>query len=127
MTVVSLPGLKRALREAALRGHTRMAWTPGAEQADRYGLHKHLEKIAYDPEDKELSYWRHGANKWEEHPGNVEPGQLHGVIGKEVAEKLLSREPHPLSGNHILEGEDLRVGGEGMKAFYERLLPQRLK
>ena len=120
-------GLKRALTEAARGKYDRLAWTPGQEQGERYGLAKHIQKIAYDPEDKELSYWRHGANKWEEHPGNVAPEDLPAAIGKEASERLLAKEPHPLSGNHILEGEDLKVGGEGMKGYYDKILPGRLK
>ena len=31
-----------------------------------------------------------------------------------------------LSPYHYISGEDLKVGGEGMKAFYDKLVPQRL-
>jgi hypothetical protein len=120
-------GLKRALTEAARGKYDRLAWTPGQEQGERYGLAKHIQKIAYDPEDKELSYWRHGANKWEEHPGNVAPEDLPATIGKEASERLLATKPHPLNGVHELGGEDLKVGGEGMKGYYDKILPSRLK
>jgi hypothetical protein len=120
-------GLKRALREAALGKYDRLAWTPGQEQADRYGLAKHLSALAYDPESKELSYQRHGGSAWDEHPESVAPEALSDLIGKEAAEKLLATERHPLSGNHILEGQDLRTGAHKMKKYYDEMVPGRLK
>jgi hypothetical protein len=123
-------GLKRALREAAEGGYNKLVWTPGAEQASRYDLSKHLKGIAYDPEEKTLSFLRHNTRPglgYEDVPGTIEPHELEQHIGKEAAEKLLSTEPHPLSGNHLLEDQDLMVGGEGMKSFYDKIVPTQLQ
>jgi hypothetical protein len=122
-------GLKRALQEAAEGGYDKLIWTPGEEQAARYDLSKHLKKIVYDPDDKTLSYMEHGRlgyETMEDIPGNVEPHEIENHIGKEAAERLLATEPHKLSGNHILEGEDLKVGGEGMQSFYDKIVPTQL-
>ena len=122
-------GLKRALREAAEGGYDKMIWTPGAEQAARYDLSKHFKKIWYDPEEKTLSYMQHGKpgyEKMEDVAGDIEPHEIEEHIGKEAAERLLATEPHPLSGNHSLEGEDLRMGGEGMQSFYDKIVPTQL-
>lgn len=123
-------GLKRALREAAEGGYDKMIWTPGAEQAARYDLSKHIKKVYYDPEEKTLSYMQHGRlgyEKMEDIPGDVEPHEIANYLGKEAAERLLATNPHPLSGNHMLEGEDLRVGGEGMQSFYDKIVPTQLQ
>lgn len=122
-------GLKRALMEAAKGGYDKLIWTPGEEQANRYNLRKHVEALSYDPEDKVLSFLPHGGNRGRGYiniPGKIEPHEIEEHIGKEAAERLLAAEPNKLSGNHNLSGEDLEVGGEGMQAFYDKLVPQRL-
>jgi hypothetical protein len=123
-------GLKRALMEAAKGGYDKLVVTPGEAQADRYDLSKRIQKIVYDPDYKTLSYMEHGGipgfETIDKIPGDVEPHEIENHIGKEAAAKLLATEPHKLSGNHILEGEDLKVGGKGMNDFYDKLVPQRL-
>ena len=56
----------------------------------------------------------------------VEPGQIADYIGKDAAEKLLKTVPESPDGfngkAHILQGNDLKVGGEGMKGFYDKIL-----
>ena len=118
--------LKRALREAAEGGYDKLVWTPGAEQAKRYSLSTHVDRIAYDPELKELSYVQKGVNGWQTHPENLEPNGLAAVIGKEAADKLLAQKVAPLSGNHVLEAPDLVFGGEGMKGYYDKIVPNQL-
>lgn len=119
--------LKRALKEAAEGGYDKLVWTPGAEHAKRYDLSKKIDRIAYDPEQKEFSYVQKGVNGWQTHPENVEPHELAGIIGKETADKLLGQEVAPLSGNHVLESSDLVIGGEGMKGYYDKIVPKRLQ
>jgi hypothetical protein len=121
-------GIKRALMEAARGGYDRVVFTPGEEQANRYSLSKHIKGVSYDPEEKTLSIMHHNSNRgYRDIPGDIEPEDLEEHIGKEAAEKLLATDPHPLSGNHILEGQDLEVGGEGMKKFYDSLLPNQIR
>ena len=121
--------LKRALKEAAEGGYDKLVWTPGAEQAGRYSLSNHVDRIAYDPEEKTLSYVPKNNNGrgWTDHPGDVEPKDLAGIIGKDAAERLLAEKPSPLSGIHTLEAPDLSFGGEGMKEYYDKIVPNQLK
>lgn len=122
--------LKRALMEAARGGRGRLVWTPGAEQAARYSLANDVRSISYDPTEKTLSFIRRDSPEWkgyEDVPGAIEPHELAGHIGKDAAQRLLATEPHRLSGNHFLEGEDLRVGGQGMLEYYDRIVPSRLQ
>jgi hypothetical protein len=120
--------LKRALKEAAEGGYDKLVWTPGVEQAKRYDLSTHVDRIAYDPEEKTLSYVQkgRGGQGWTEHPGDVEPKDLPEIIGKEAAEKLLAQEPNKLNGIHSLEAPDLVFGGEGMKGYYDKIVPNQL-
>lgn len=115
-------GLKRALREAAEGGYDKMIWTPGAEQAARYDLSKHIDEIhwnagnlvAYDPNGRKVIQ-RTGMSKEE----------LPDLIGKEAAEKLLAQEADK-GGWKYLDSEGLKVGGEGMQSFYDKIVPTQL-
>ncbi len=44
---------------------------------------------------------------------------LQNVFGKELAEKIMSSE-----GKTTIENDGLRIGGEGMKGFYDQILPR---
>jgi len=117
-------GLKRALYEAAKGGYHKLVITPGEEQAKRYDLSKHISKIHYDKDTKNLVAYDHSGQPTLD--STATPEELHKHIGKEAAEKLLQA---PAGGGfqHELSGVDLKVGGEGMKAFYDRMLPQALQ
>ncbi len=112
--------MKRVLDYAAGNGYDTVAITPGTEQAKRYDLSKQIHSIAYDPETKLLDAWDHNRRQVMRREITDE-SQLGEYIGKEAASKLLQAEP--VRGKHLLEGQDLQVGGEGMKGFYDKILP----
>jgi len=119
--------LKRALREAAEGGYDKLVWTPGAEQSKRYDLSKQVGKIYYDPELAGGTLAAEGLR-----PGqtildkpNIKPEDIADYIGKEAAEKLLSQ-PRDPNGMHMLEGNGLSMGGEGMKGYYDKIVPNQL-
>lgn len=124
-------GLKRALYEAAKGGYDKLVITPGEEQAKRYNLMKHVDELHYDPEHSFLIYKPRGKRGYTS--SHMQPDKLPEAIGQELADKLLATSPAPQEQNgwafpvHSLVGEDLHVGGHGMKAFYDRLLPQSLE
>ena len=117
---------KRALREAAETGAEKMAWTTGTQQAQRYDLAKHISKLEYLPEVERLrAYDPQGRRVLTE---DVPPHKIDEYVGKETADKLRKRideyDPGLLPDNPpSLEGLDLQVGGEGMKGFYDQILP----
>lgn len=118
-------GLKRALKEAAEGGYDKLIWTPGPEQAARYDLSKQIQRIEYDPKFQMLNAYKpNGFNAIEK--SNVKPEQLSEYIGKEAAEKLLQSQPDSW-GIYKLADEDLKVGGEGMKSFYDKIVPNQLQ
>jgi hypothetical protein len=65
----------------------------------------------------------------------VTPDKVSDYIGREAAERLLARPraPYtnasgtPVPGSHFLEGQDLSVGGEGMKGYYDKIVPTQLQ
>jgi len=172
--------LKRALKEAAEGGYDKLVWTPGAEQAKRYDLTKHVNEIKYDPNEQMLLAYDHNGHEVMNERG-VEPHEIAKHIGKEPAEKLLrevenstsalkeyeiARDPetkewglylygeplHDYGGEQMtfmtkadarghlqemvdaeiamnppsISGLDLKIGGEGMKGYYDKIVPAQL-
>lgn len=113
--------MKRLLNYAAENGYDRLAITPGAKQAERYDLSKHISDLEWDSQTGKLSAWDHSGNRVISQ-GNVSQEDLPNYIGKEAAQKLLEKE-HPIK---QMFGADLQVGGEGMKGFYDKILPDYL-
>jgi len=130
-------GLKRALLEAAEKGHDKLAWSPGDVQADRYSLSKHIKEIHHqsngDGTYNILAQGKNGSTMHDE--SDIPEDKLAGILGKEMAEKIISRDgdaseldlPKSPGGDwRKLSGLSLDVGGEGMKTFYDQMLPKRL-
>jgi hypothetical protein len=116
--------MKRVLDYAAENGYDSVAITPGAEQAKRYDLSKHLSEVIYDPVEKRLA-GKNPEGKVVVAEEGVTPEKLSDYIGKEASEKIMQTEPSK-GGAHRLSGLDLQVGGEGMKGFYDKILPDYL-
>jgi hypothetical protein len=121
--------LKRVLREAAEKDYDAVSWTPGEAQAARYDLSKQVSKVDLVKDYKDgntyLQAFDHSRNMVIDKQIKNAEKELPELIGKEAAEKLLSKED---TGNGIkrLEGLDLKVGGEGMKAFYDKMLVDKV-
>lgn len=120
--------LKRMLREAAERGYERLSWTPGEAQAARYDLSKRVERL-------ELEHNRDGIGNLTMHPKG--DGRIQNIsikskqdlidhVGKDLAEKLYEK-GYANNGQARLDNLDLRVGGEGMRGFYDRIIPKSLE
>jgi hypothetical protein len=117
--------MKRLIDEAVSGGYDRVVWTTGEQQKNRYDLGKAVSEITYDPESSHFSAYDHKGQTV--HTGQYDPRALADVVGKEVAQKLLQTplQPHadwqvPV---HSLSGADLEIGGEGMRSFYDRMIP----
>lgn len=109
--------LKRLIREAAEKGYDKIAWTTGEQQAERYDLSKQIAEVHYSGTD--LKAYDHDGKTVISQTGVQEP-ELEDYIGKEAAQKLLAQ---PKKGTlRSLEVQDLKVGGEGMKGFYDKIL-----
>lgn len=116
--------MKRLIDEAVEGGYGRIAWTTGDQQAARYDLSKKVDRIVYEPESGDFLAEFNGQTV---HEGRYDSKALDDVIGKEVADRLRKAPPSDQFGNRELTGLDLRVGGDGMKAFYDQMLPKWVK
>lgn len=127
-------GLKRALVEAARGGHQRILITPGKEQAERFDLGHKV---------RELQVYRRADGRGFNVNGKTATGEpilhhapdekaLAETIGLDLSRRAVQRlhEQNPgggtAKGAHF-KGEDLRIGDEGMRAFYDEMLPRALE
>ena len=120
--------LKRMIREAAEKGYDRLSWTPGEAQAARYSLEKQVDKIATKKNangNYDVEIWPKGAGTSFKEEKNAK--QLSDFVGKEMADKIIQK--HETMGNSGVqwEGEGLKVGGEGMKGFYDKMIPNAIE
>jgi hypothetical protein len=119
---------KRALKWAVENDFDKVAWTTGLQQAERYDLSKQVDEITYDKrgDGYRLQGYKDGEILFSE---DVKEDKLADFIGKDIAEKISKNEgerKYPDSNRRLeksLKGVDLKVGGEGMKGFYDKILP----
>lgn len=136
--------LKRVIREAAEGGKSRISWTPGEAQAARYDLSKQvglLSAMGPDAKGKFLVYMEgkdkqpifRNQNGFSDYGQKVmDQNELENTVGKEVAKKLIegaakNKNNKETSGFFDLKDEGLKVGGEGMHYFYDKMLPAALE
>lgn len=110
---------KRLLRYAAENGFDRIAWTAGAQQAERYRLDRFISEVTAK-RVKDL----YQVNAVSEDGRTVFDNllaeeDLAGTLGAELAEKIKAQP----EGVATYTGLELRSGGEGMREFYDRIVP----
>lgn len=115
--------LKRMVRWAAENGFDHVAWTTGEQQAERYDLSKQIETIGYENrgENVNITIWDK-SEKVIFNDQSLTPDRLQALVGKELAEKIAKGEGRKDQGFIYLEDQDLSVGGEGMKTFYDKIV-----
>jgi hypothetical protein len=119
--------LKKLINYATENGYDRLAITPGAEQAKRYDLSKHIGNLSVtrNPNYFEISAKDpNGNNLFTKLKFDLK--NLDQDVGKELAEKIKDDFANKSGHEHNYSGLDLQVGGEGMKGFYDKMLPDYL-
>ena len=127
--------MKQALRDAVEGGKDRLSWTPGEAQAKRYDLSKQVDHIKVEGVTEAPGVHfvdikpKSGAEiNLEVENGIIREGEYKGkpladIVGKEMAEKITSVE----SGHKEFTGDNLKIGGEGMNEFYDKMLPKAVE
>jgi hypothetical protein len=119
--------LKRIAMLAVEEGYDKVAFVNGQQSADRYDLSKSISSISYEtgskPENEGLlQAW--DLNRKMVMSEMVTPDRIEDYVGKEVAVRLL--ETDKVMGKHLLDGENIKVGGKGMIKFYDEIVPQAI-
>tara|TARA_R110000851_G_scaffold132132_1_gene266430 strand:- start:24 stop:1163 length:1140 start_codon:yes stop_codon:yes gene_type:complete len=127
--------MKRGLLEAVEGGYDKMAITTGRQQADRYDLSKSINEVRLGGNEKDG--FTVSAFDKNDKPVIMESidtlDELPNLIGKDAAKEIVDRPVTKITSpdgdyeeSRILAGQDLSIGGEGMKQFYDRTLPNAL-
>jgi hypothetical protein len=120
--------MKHILNHAANNGYDGIVITPGKEQADRYDLSKHVQNI-YHSANADGTYHAsvigpRGQVLWEDFRSS--PDRIEQHLGKDIAQKITSGHGVEENGMRRLDAPDMKMGGEGMKGFYDKIVPDYL-
>jgi len=124
--------MKDQIAEAVEKDYDMVAWVAGKEQAERYDLSKQVESIDVDFEgfedgtravyvlmknnsDDMLYVNKDGKILSGEHSDKM----LDVVLGKEISKEIMGA-----TSKKKIQGNDLKIGGEGMEGFYDNILPK---
>jgi hypothetical protein len=132
----SIQLFKRALRDAVDSDKKWIGWTTGIEQVKRYeqAMRQAVDEITWDTPkgyQKAFAAIKNGntvlvgkinddGSVYDSATTDANGKQLSEVLGKEVASKILAEN------SGTATGDDLTVGGEGMKGFYDQILPKEI-
>jgi hypothetical protein len=123
--------LKRAIQEASEKGYDQIAFTTGKTQAERYDLSKQVNSLKVERNttgNYSLRIKRTDADKtFEPLKSNIPESELPDYIGKDLAQKIIEEGSGSRDFSKVYSGLDLQVGGEGMKGFYDQILPKSLE
>ena len=145
--------LKRIMVMAGEGGYDKVAFINGDQSADRYDLSKQVDRIDYNKNGDgtyNISAIRKGVEVFSKE--NLKESEVEDTVGKELASKMVRGEgkeaaelgpvdrweaeediytakdfDYDKTKVMSLSGLDLKVGGEGMKTFYDTIVPTAVK
>lgn len=119
--------LKRVIRYAAENGFDRVAMVTGRQSADRYDLSKQVSRIDYRRAGDGLFDIdvRDNSGRAVIEETGVTEGRVEELAGKEITKKI--KDTAASDDWNTLRGLDLKIGGEGMIAFYDKIVPSVAK
>jgi hypothetical protein len=126
--------LKRLTKYAADNGYERIGLTTGKRQIERFAdeLRQNVDEIAFSSgyPSKDITTISASQNGRPTFTGTVKDGKfidgqargktVEEVLGKSMAKQIAEKE------SGVLKGDDLTIGGEGMKKYYDEIYPKFL-
>ncbi|HOI84057.1 MAG TPA: hypothetical protein PKW30_07080, partial [Campylobacterales bacterium] len=113
-------GLKRMMQEAVDGDYGRIAWTTADTQNKRNALSTIADEVIYNEKSSVVAAKRNGVEIMFKR--GVTTDELPSVIGKDLTQKMLDIEANAGGGRKLI-GDELKVGGDGMEGFYDKILP----
>jgi hypothetical protein len=120
--------MKQLIKKGAEQDADKISWTTGAQQADRYNLADKVDEIRYFPMSNgeyHIVAMKDGQSIYN---SMTKADELPGLLGKDISSKIVeNKSPFPdgqIGGS--LTGDDLSIGGQGMKGFYDKIIPDYL-
>ena len=121
--------MRRVMQMASNEGFDRVAWVTGEQSAERYNLSHQVDEIGA-VKNKNGTYNIHGTKDGDivTSKNDVKESELEGLLGKDLANNIIEENNKETNFPKMsFKGQDLKVGGEGMKAFYNSILPSQAK
>lgn len=123
--------IKRMIRYAAENGFDRVAFINGQQAADLYDLSKQVDQLLHHKNSDGTYQLSAITGSRGNMLGEAIPeSKLEDYVGKDVAEKIIKGEGKrtQVQGDPgymmSLSGLDLKVGDEGMRTFYDKIVPK---
>ena len=123
--------IKRITRYAAEHGYDKVAFVNGEQAADRFDLSKQINSLDIERDvDPSGAVKNFKLTAYDQEANQVINKTLFNLIdledhvGKSLAEKIKDDFANNREHFHSYSGLDLKVGGEGMEGFYDKILPQ---
>jgi GGDEF domain-containing protein len=121
--------MKRMIRYAAEHGYDALTWDTGKTNAERYNLSKQVDRIRVWSNGEDGYHFEAAKDGRIAARDPLVGGSAKGVtaealadnIGKELAKRAV--DDLAAGREATYEGTDMDVGGSGMKAFYDKMLP----
>lgn len=120
--------IKAALKKAIDGGYDYISWTTGDQQAERYDLSKHIDKVAYvhrGGDNYGVSIFK--GKVMVDGKADIKANELANFIGKDIAQKIIDGEGRMEHGTKTLSKLDLKIGGEWAREYYDKMKPNILK
>jgi hypothetical protein len=114
---------KRLLHDAAEGGYDNVSWTTGQQQADRYSLAKKVDHLEMRPIENgtfDIIAKKDGKMIASQNVASMEEAEP--LLGKEVVQKLNEQMEQGVKSPKLV-GQELEIGGQGMKGFYDKMIP----
>jgi hypothetical protein len=125
-------GLKRVIQEAVDKGYDRVVMVRGQQAADNFDLSRQINELGWATTDNGNTYILEAIERpsdtqmaTREIAKGIPAKDLSDYVGKDVADRIVTASASAPNGT--LRGVDLQVGGEGMKAFYDKIVPNTLR
>ena len=134
--------LKRLTKYAADNGYERIGLTTGKQQAERFDLSKQVDELLHSKNaDGTYQVSAQVQGRGQMIGEAIPENKLSDYVGKEVAEKIIKGDgkrievsgkynPESMTSTkeymNSLSGIDLKIGGEGMKKYYDEIYPKFL-
>lgn len=123
--------IKRVIAYATENGYDKVAFVNGEQSADRYDLSKKISFLAVERKVEKSGASTGFTLEAKDHSGVSVMHQwlpdltkLADYVGKDLAEKVKDDLANKSGNFHTYSGLDLKVGGEGMTDFYNKIVPQ---
>lgn len=120
--------LRRAIIYAVENGFERIAWTNGQMQSERYDLSKQFQiQVEKGSNKKSWEYKLILTDNYSTDMVQIVSGEeeLERFVGKDLANRIID-DKIPTYESKVYKGLELKVGGEGLKAFYDKIIPAQI-